>query len=292
MHTTEEREFVSPAGLPGALLYPTSDLAITSTIGAYQISVFYNNEPDGLTVLGSYFELTDFFSVTNTVEDGIQFPVPFTLGTVLTQNTISNTLIVYAQSLALPAELQRFHTTETITGDAYGTLSTPAWPGGVAVVRARNQNMGGVDSTFTDASGTGSGPWVLVEASTSTVETPSYSYYREGVPAFVMSVNNDLSYATYYGNSLTTGIDTDDLDHTAQVFPNPSNGSVTILVAGASATSLEILDISGRVQATYSIQGVDRINVMTGGWASGTYMYRCLDRAGTRVHHGKFLVAR
>ncbi|MBK7269583.1 MAG: hypothetical protein IPI07_08730 [Flavobacteriales bacterium] len=34
--------------------------------------------------------------------------------------------------------------------------------------------------------------------------------------------------------------------------------------------TLEIVDISGRVQATYSIKGVDRINVMTESWASGT----------------------
>lgn len=292
VHTTEERLFVPPAGLAGALLYPMSDLAITSTLGEYLINVFYNNEPDGLTLLGSYFGLTDVFSVTNTVVDGGQFPVPLTLGTVLTQNTISTTLIVYDAGLGLPAELQQFHTTGTITGDAYGTLSTPAWPGGVEVVRVRTQKMMEVDSTFTDATGTGNGPWVFVETNTSPVQAPSYDYFREGVPTFVMSVNNDQSYATYYGNSLTTGIATNDLDHTAQVYPNPSNGSVSIMVVGANATSLEIIDISGRVQATYSIKGVDRINVMTENWAGGTYTYRCLDSAGALVRHGKFLVAR
>ncbi|MBK7269582.1 MAG: hypothetical protein IPI07_08725 [Flavobacteriales bacterium] len=61
VHTTEERAFVQPAGLDGASLHPTTDRAITSNLDGYSISVFYDNEPDGLTPLGSYFGLPGFF---------------------------------------------------------------------------------------------------------------------------------------------------------------------------------------------------------------------------------------
>ena len=288
---TEQLSFVSPAGLPGASLYPMADLATTTTASGYQISAFYDNAVDGLSALGSYFELTDVFTVTNTVTDGVQFPVPLTLGTTLTQTTSSSTLVVYAPGLSLPAELQRFETTGTLTGDAYGTLSTPAWPVGVQVVRVRSQNMMEVDSSFTDASGTGNGPWVFAETNTSGMQTPSYDYYRAGVPSFVMSVNNDQTNATYYGNSVSTDIADNGSVQAAQLFPNPANGSISIVPGTNRASTLEIVDLSGRVQATYSIQGIDRVNVITEGWASGTYVYNCLDIDGVSLHRGAFLVA-
>lgn len=293
VHETFSQQFLSPAGLSGSANFPNATLATQLAQDGLEIVIYYRALPAGLYGEGLYFNFPDLLTTTTTMQNALQLPTPFTLGTDITTNSVQTAISVYAPGIPFPASMTRTYVSEQIVGDAYGTLSTPAYPAGVQVVRMKNQTLSMVDSTFSDASGTGNGPWVFEETNTSTPDAPSYTFYAAGTPTFVMSLNSGGQRATYFGNSITpTSVAENEISMEALAYPNPSNGAVTIVSSGANVQSLEITDAAGRICATYPVNGADRINIMSEGWAAGPYTYRLLNAQGAAVYQARFIIAK
>jgi hypothetical protein len=293
VHETFSQGFLSPAGLNGSSNFPNATLATQLSQDGLEIVVYYRVVASGLYGEGIYFTFPGLLTQTTTLQNALQLPTPFTLGTNVTVNSLQVGISVYAPGLPLPASMTRTRISEQITGDAYGTLYTPAYPAGVQVVRMKSEELSNVDSTFTDASGTGNGPWVFEETSTSSETFPTYTFYAAGSPTFVMTVNSNGQYVSYFGNQVVpTGVVEASTAKEALAYPNPSTGAVTILSGGENVQMLEISDAAGRICAVYPVNGADRINVMSEGWAAGPYTYRLLDAKGAAVHQARFIIAK
>lgn len=284
--TMDQFEFVTPTGLPGAAAFPNATLARPGELIGSQFVSYFSAGPDGFKVEGYYFNEPGSSTVTSTHVNNIQIPVPFTYGTNVNVNAIQTEITI---TPGQPAERHRRYTERSLIGDAHGTITTPEWPLGVEVVRLRYQEFTTVDSLFLDMSGSGNGPWVFQDVETWESPSVTYNFLRAGAPMFVMDVEDDGSFAAYYGSTVTSVAENRKMP-SAQVSPNPTHGPLTIYPNILGVHQIEILDLTGQMIGSYPIQGADRLNVMTDSWSAGPYIYRCLDSNGSAVSHGRFVV--
>jgi hypothetical protein len=289
VHVSQTLQLMAPASVPGASNFPNADWGMGGSDQGVEVGIFYQNTASGMQSLGQFLEMPGFFSMITDVQNGLELPVPFTYGTTQTVTSVETSTSVYS-GIPLPASQTRSHITTSISGDAHGTIMTPTYPSGVSVVRMRSQVTSRVDSTFSDASGTGNGPWVFEEVTTSSNETPSYSFLRAGVPMYVAQVSGDATSASYFGGT-PTAVEENNANEIT-MFPNPATDMITFITNNADVRTLQVMDVTGRLQGEYMVQGSDRINLMTEGWNDGAYTYRCLNNAGEVTSQGRFMVVR
>lgn len=277
--STEESftsQWASPGSFNGSGEFPSATLAI----GDGDYAGFYRADATGLYTLGG--------NDGSRVQNGLVLPTPFTAGGNRTAAEVFSSLFFPGGGQAAYKFIS--HRTLIYTCDAWGTLSTPAFPGGVNVLRITQTEVAGPDSSFTDASGTGSGPWVLMNADEGGDVSVSYTFVQNGNPVMVAWTSDD-GYAEYYAAGSGTSVPEQHVVETPMAFPVPSmDGRVIIRPNTKAAVRVEVLNALGEVLHSINAQGVDLIQLGTQGYAPGTYLFRCLDAAGTPVGQGRFIV--
>ncbi len=76
---------------------------------------------------------------------------------------------------------------------------------------------------------------------------------------------------------------------TMQVFPNPTNGAVTVRITGAQARTVEVADITGRVVQRANWNGGE---LTVDGLSPALYLVRALDAAGNLLTQQRLVVQR
>jgi hypothetical protein len=289
--TTQEQVVFLPANeIVGSIHFPEATTGLSYTFGTSQLAIFYSSGSEGFKVEGFYHREEGLFTVVTTHYDDIHIPVPLTYGNELTVNVLEEEVKIYDDQ-ATPAEMHRRWTTRTMTADAFGTLMTPAWPSGVEVIRHRYDTEQIVDSAFTDATGIGSGPWEFQTVEISNDVETDYNYLRAGQPLFVMEIEGDGSFATYYESSITTSIGDAPSLARSVVHPNPATDAITIDLGGRSVDLMEIMDMDGRIVRSIDLHSATIATVDLADLGAGAYLYSLISN-GTVIDRGRFIKAR
>lgn len=87
--------------------------------------------------------------------------------------------------------------------------------------------------------------------------------------------------------SSTFGLEEQKLNNPIKIFPNPATESITVSWANVSMNEIQIIDLTGKMIATYKINqsGMQHIDIST--LSKGAYMMKCVSDTGTTVN--KFL---
>jgi hypothetical protein len=277
-------QWATPGSIAGGAFFPGAQSAI-DTDG---LSAFYETTGTGLYNAGSYYSFGGGTTTEHTV-NGLIMPVPFTYGGQRSFSETSTEITVFGGD---PAYKSVRHVDGSFVCDAWGTIYTPAYPSGANVLRLVVTHDGAVDSSFTDASGTGNGPWVFAQVQ----EYPGhvdYIFTQNGAPVVIADVVEGEE-ASYYSASLPDGIsDQGPATQSPQVYPVPSaDGLVHIAIGQRGAKTLEILNAIGEVQRRITVLGTDVLHLGTEALAPGTYLFRCFNEDGAMVGHGRFIVVR
>ena len=267
-------------------LFPSATLAWT----ADGSSAFYNVGLDGLSVVGSYYTDNDLVRIQYS-EGGLVLPTPFTMNSTRSTEVVITTVVIPGNGNDASRSVS--YQTSDFNCDAWGTLTTPAYPLGASVLRIHLNTVHIMDSTFTDASGTGNGPWTFTSTQALGDTSSWYLYVQNGLPAVVAETSGDGDYALYNSSTSQTGVLNGTMEPTeALAYPVPSlTGMVSIRPNEVAAVRVEILNATGEVVNRLNTQKVDIIHLNTADYAVGAYHFRCFNVQGEVVGQGQFVVA-
>ncbi len=284
----EEVIFLPADQIPGAIHFPNATSGLSYTFGTTVLAIFYAASNEGFKVDGFYTREEGVSTVIIHHYDDIHIPVPLTYGNELTVNVLEDEVKIY-DAPGTPAERRRRWTTRTMTADAFGTLITPAWPSGVEVIRHKYDTHLVVDSSFTDASGTGNGAWIFQDVSTLENVEVDYNYLRAGQPIFVMEISGDGSFATYYNSSITTSTGPESDLGRINVLPNPATDQVNFDLGSGGMERIELFDPAGRSVKNVDVRGLERYSMYVADLNAGIYVYRSIRKDGS-VHSGRIVI--
>lgn len=99
------------------------------------------------------------------------------------------------------------------------------------------------------------------------------------------------NYVTVINNNITTSTPTVKKPLTLEVYPNPSNGMVTIQLSATPPSLVEIYDVLGQKVLSQSLTGANGINnINLSDKVNGVYFYRVLKENGTLLGSGKLII--
>lgn len=272
--------YVAASGLAGASNFPTANLGISTGTGTTTANLFYTASSSGMVVNGYYsssFQLTwsPFMEV---------IPTPFTCGNV-SNTTYSYT---YGGVSGTYTYTSVRHATRTITGDAYGSLTTPIgiYP---STLRVKTYEVG-IDSNF------GGVTLPLAFTSASRDSSINYDWYESSSPFLVMTISmngaGNKTTSAAYVSSVTMDIQ----NHTTpfagmSLFPNPATDAVSLSYENTAAThvTIQLFDISGRFISTIAdenqVAGKQTlpINTKALGLNAGLYFVRISSLNGSET---------
>lgn len=134
----------------------------------------------------------------------------------------------------------------------------------------------GYTVTFTNTSTNGTSYfWDFGDGATSTQTSPSHTYGSNLSYNVMLITTNECSSDTAYSIVDLTTVSISELENggSMQVFPNPAKGQITLSISKAVADRVELLDVTGRILASFS-QVTDNINVDISKYVSGVYYFR------------------
>jgi hypothetical protein len=275
--------WMSPTFFPVYEQFPDANLGLVGNNGPN----FFRSASSGLYYSGVYEAEVPFTSISHQT-DGLWMPTPFTYGSIRTLSNTYTGITVYQTG---PAEMGVIHINGTFECDAWGTMSTPAYPSGTNVLRIKRTYESAVDSSFTDDTGTGNGPWVLTDVEFGSGGI-SYQFVRDAAPYPVMDSDTQGTQVSFYSDAGNIGMeDFENAPRVAVVYPVPSSDDMMhIALNNAAVSTVEISDASGRGLRTIGTRGADVLNIGTEGWAAGTYLFRCFARDGSMLDRGRFVI--
>jgi len=179
---------------------------------------------------------------------------------------------------------------KNVNYDAWGTVTTPL--GSYASLRSK-QTIVRRDST--DVFVAMLGGWQN-NISTSADSSANYTWWANSVGfplvEFEMdSVGSVRNVSWLLALPMTVGVNEFTSATEINVYPNPAQDHINIVVDAAKVSSVQIYDITGRMIESVSITS-DRALINTSGYANGAYSYSVLDRNDAIVSRGKFSVAK
>ena len=125
--------------------------------------------------------------------------------------------------------------------------------------------------------------WDFGDGTTSTEQNPVHTYAAQGSFEVCLTVTNENSCASSACKTVSAATDLNDAaSGWLSVYPNPASGSFTVSPGGSDVYSLSVIDLSGRIVATYQeLLGQQIIDCSQ--WAAGTYMLRLDTASGTHL---------
>jgi hypothetical protein len=286
-HNQDTLLFQAAAGTPYVSNFPGSTMAVnspTDSVWAYFIS-----NPNGLYLKGAYtYSVGGIGGVSNIAlvynPAQIYAPTPFTYGN--TRNEVSRFQL---DINSMSPHIRVIHRTETtLTGDGYGSLTTPyaTYPN---TIRIKSVDLS-YDSIYVDLLGFG----FYTLAQTSQSQVSSYKWYKNGNPSLVLSLNGDslatnVSGADFLYVPGATGINNVVSQESIKSYPNPAADILIVDIPKElkSESTLQIYNNAGQLMNTVSINELDRYMLDVKQYPAGLYSFIL---TGSKTYSSRFVV--
>ncbi len=287
VHYTDTTVYVDPATLSGHELFPDATAGFQQPDALLQVNQFYEVGPSGMALIGSHGVIAGFATIDSWNDGFFLHPTPLTYGSVLVNPIRMDGIMVMEPNLMQPAGRTITYMSQTFQVDAYGTLKTPSFPDGVEVIRM-SWSLSGLrtDSTFTDPTGTGNGPWEFTEVDTVTLvpEIRGVEFLQAGTPMVVATLVFDpitlqVTEASYSDPTLGATSVQPSIAGPAelQLFPVPATEFVQVVVPNDQGRTISITDVTGRTVLRYPIVQRGLQTVSLGSLPAGPYYLSVLD---------------
>ncbi len=182
---------------------------------------------------------------------------------------------------------QRSVQQKSVLVDAWGTLTTPL--GTYNVLRSKETI---VKHDTIDAFVFGA--WVT-EVSVSADSTTGYTWWANGIGFPLVSIKLDSLSAIKQVQWLqalpVVGINEATASAQVNVYPNPAQNEITFAVEASKVSSVQLLDVAGRLIDTFTISG-DNTSVNISNYANGIYSYAIIGKDQGIINRGKFTVVK
>jgi hypothetical protein len=237
---TNPTSFVAPAGNPGAASFPTATLASNQGGSTW---AYFSTSASGMNLIG--VDITQMgVSVALTFTPAVQeFPTPFTYSNSVSSISKASTTTTFS---SIPVTIVA-HENQTITADAFGTITTPAG--------TYSNTLRYKIKSITSDSATSTLLGTLYSSIDSTIQ---YSWYENTTSSMVMSItmsasNDSVRKAQYLQSLQFAGISTvKSIMQTTNLYPNPTSVISYLSYENETSTTVSaaIFDVTGREVAT------------------------------------------
>ncbi len=238
--------FVSPSGLSGASNFPSANLGLSSGGN----SVFFTTGASGMDLIGVYANTGAGYAAIPYTPNEVFIPTPFTYGNT-NVNTFTSSFTIATTYSGTPVAVKIVqHSKRTITGDAFGSLTTPAgtYP---STLRMKIFQVD-VDTQFvylgTSASGT------PIQTSPSKDSTLGYEWLQNSHPSLLMQINmngtgTSVTSANYTQSAIMGIVSLPSAFASLSLYPNPATIATNLTYENKYAThvNIDMFDISGRL---------------------------------------------
>jgi hypothetical protein len=286
-HSQDTFAFQSAAGTPYASNFPGSTLAANSPLDS--VWAYFQSSANGMYLNGVYtYSVVGVGGASNLAlvynPAQIYIPTPFTYGS--TRNEVSRFQIDVTST---PPNIRVIRRTEsTLTGDGYGSLTTPyaTYPN---TIRIKSVDLS-YDSVYVDIFGLG----FYTLAQTSQSQVSSYRWYKNGNPSLVLSLNADSLATNVFGADFlyasgSTGINALANQEVIKAYPNPTSDILVIDIPKElkSESTLQFYNNAGQLVNTVTINDLDRYILDVKQYPAGLYSYRL---TGSKTYSSKFVI--
>jgi hypothetical protein len=264
--------FIAPASLPDGLgdYFPMSDVAIYFE-DEDSTATFFKSETDGFYIDGiasNSVWVEPPFNYIDYDPDNLFIPFNFSFPEVRTN--VSRSVITIDGGV--PVQF-RSTITSTHTADGYGTVITPA--GTFNNVLRMESSVVSVDSVFADTNL--DGVFEFIETEEPGPAEVSYFFLQNAEPLLVatMDLQEDQSTVGYFSYIVagTSGIDENYKEPRIVIYPNPSQGNLSILTEWIGETSIRISNLDGKVfYREEFISNGSSYDISLEGISSGIYL--------------------
>ena len=286
-NTQDTLAFQAASGTPYASTFPTANLAANSP--ADSIWAYFVSNANGLYLKGAYtYSAAGIGGISNTSivynPALIYAPTPFTFGS--SRNEVSRFQLDISSTTP---HIRLIHRTEsTLTGDGYGSVTTPyaTYPN---TIRIKQVDLS-YDSIYVDLIGIGF--YTFAQASQS--QSSNYKWYKNGNPSLVLSLNADslginVSGADFLFVPGATGISDVANQESIKPFPNPANDLLVIDIPNElkSQSTLLVYNNSGQLVNSTSLVDVNRYILDVKQYPAGLYSFII---TGNKNYSSRFVV--
>ena len=286
-HSQDTFAFQSAAGTPYASNFLGSTLAANSPLDS--VWAYFQSSTNGMYLNGVYTYsavgvggASNLAFVYNPAQ--IYIPTPFTYGS--TRNEVSRFQIDVTST---PPNIRVIRRTEsTLTGDGYGSLTTP-YATHPNTIRIKSVDLS-YDSVYVDIFGLG----FYTLAQTSQSQVSSYRWYKNGNPSLVLSLNADSLATNVFGADIlyasgSTGINALANQEVIKAYPNPANDLLIIEIPSdlKAQAIVQIYNNAGQLVNSVTISEIDRYMLDVKQYPAGLYSYRL---TGSKTYSSKFVV--
>ena len=286
-HDQDTLTFQSAAGTPYQPNFPGATLATNSPLDSAW--AYFLSNPNGLYLKGLYtYSVAGIGGASNVAlvynPPQIYIPTPFTYGS--TRNEVSRFQIDITSMTPSVRVIRRTET--TLTGDGYGSLTTPyaTYPN---TLRIKSVDLS-YDSVYVDIFGLG----FYTLAQTSQSQVSSYRWYKNGNPSLVLSLNADSLATNVFGAdylyaSGSTGINALSNQKVIKAYPNPTSDILVIDIPKElkSESTLQVYNNAGQLVNTVAINDLDRYMLDVKQYPAGLYSFILI---GTKKYSTRFVV--
>jgi hypothetical protein len=286
-HGQDTLAFQAAAGTTYASSFPGANLAVNSP--ADSVWAYFISNTNGLYLKGVYtYSAAGFGGVSNTAlvynPSQIYAPTPFTYGN--TRNEVSRFQLDINSTTP---HIRVIHRTEsTLTGDGYGSLTTP-YATYSNTIRIKSVDLS-YDSIYVDLLGFGF--YTLAQSQQSQVS--SYKWYKNGNPSLVLSLNADslginVSGADFLFVPGATGINNLSSQEKLKAYPNPANDLLVIEIPSElkSQATIQIYNNAGQLVNNVSVSDIDQYMLDVKQYPAGLYSYIL---TGAKTYNSRFVV--
>jgi hypothetical protein len=283
---TKVNSFIAPTGLPGAIHFPSANMANQNTLDS-EVVYFVKNSSglyaDGLYVYRTGEPITNV-PIDYAPKNQMMLPTPMTLGYMGADTSKAVALFNYlGNDVKLVTNVYK-----TYYADAYGTLTIPSGTY-TNTLRVRETSINR-DTVYLKV-----GPlyyYLSDESDTAQV----YHWLQNTNPIILLSMNmkkpftlNQSKTAEY--NTITTSQkDNVLLEEKVKTYPNPVQNVLYLNMREANnIQTIRIVDITGKTVLNENIAGYDVATVSMVHYPAGVYIYQLYDSNGNLKQANKFI---
>lgn len=286
--------FTAPSSTQYSGVFGGANLA-DSTVGAVGYYFLTSNSTD--------FEVVGTEEIINAASLGVSFQIEINLNPAFVQSPlpatykttdggVSNGHETFSNSaLALFYDSEKVVTqiTYSDTVDAFGSMTTPT---GTYKVLRQNHHAVQIDSLKVRSS---SGKWSVAPISGAVTKTTTheYNWYANSIGYILVQMNMDSTSNTVksivWDTTAPAGINELSITGKVSAYPVPCTSQITFTTTGNATGYINVYDIAGRKIEQVEMKN-DMVNVNTGSYATGMYLYTMTDQNGNILDNGKFMV--
>ncbi|MBL1280677.1 MAG: T9SS type A sorting domain-containing protein [Fluviicola sp.] len=283
-HTVNTLSFANPDWLINASFFPTANIAATDQAGFEVYSIIDAASIRFIGVAGDIFGTGQKQIYMNPADEILRFPA--NMNDSYTTTSIQSVTIL-GSDVGAPVDsiINKTYTTKIVSIDAWGNMTTPY--GSFDVLRV-NETVNAIDSTWTYFFG--------IESLFDNGDTTTYNYVfwsddpTTGFPVAEFEHDNagtvfGVTWLTAEPTLLLSENDVDD----AKVYPNPTDGDLTIELNNNAITKVELYSISGVLVQSEQLTAT-KTTIDVSKLEKGVYFYKLLDNQNEVVVNKQFIV--